>query len=313
MVDGLAVVVGIMVGSGIFRTLGTGLVLALTGMNLFGVSVGRWAQNLATAAKILALLAAICIAAAAGSGAGWKGSLPGAPTGLAAWGALAIAFQSVIWTYYGYPDAAKIAEEVKDPARALPRILLFGIAGVTVLYLLLNGAFLQVLPFERVASSNLVMGDVAEAIFGGRAGRLMAALALVVVLASLNGNLFVTPRVVFGLARDGLGPRALAQVNAGGSPWAAMILVGAFSAVLAATGTFDRLLSLAIVFVLVTDGFMVLVLFRLRAGSASAPFRVPLYPGLPLLFLAPLALLFVAAAVRLPGVPAFVVAVVAAP
>ena len=292
--------------------LGAGLVLAFTGLNLVGVSVGRWAQNVATAAKMLALLAAIGIAAAAGTGAGWKGALPAAPSGLAAWGALALAFQSVIWTYYGYPDAAKIAEEVKDPARTLPRIFLFAIAGVTVLYLLLNGAFLQVLPFDRVASSNLVAGDVAEAIFGGRAGRLMAALALVVVLASLNGNLFVTPRVVFGLARDGLGPSALTRVNAGGSPWAAMILVGAFSAALAATGTFEGLLSLAIVFVLVIDGFMVVVLFRLRSREPGAPFRVPFYPGVPLVFLGVYALLFFAAVLQQPGLSAAAVGTLAA-
>jgi amino acid transporter len=206
----------------------------------------------------------------------------------------------VIWTYYGYPDAAKIAEEVKDPDRALPRIFLIGIGSVTALYLLLNGAFLQVLPFERIASSNLVAGDVAEAIFGSRAGTLMAALALLVVLASLNGNLFVTPRVVFGLARDGLGPKALAQVNLGGSPWAAMILVGAFSAALAATGTFEGLLSLAIVFILVTDGFMVLVLFRLRSREPRAPFQVPFYPALPLVFLGTYGLLFVAAILQQP-------------
>ena len=133
--------------------LGAGFVLLLTGMNLLGVSVGRWAQNLATAAKVLALLAAMAVALMAGTGAGWKGSLPGAPAGVAAWGALALAFQSVIWTYYGYPDAAKIAEEVKDPNRNLPRIFLAGIASVTVLYLLLNAAFLQVLPFEQIATS----------------------------------------------------------------------------------------------------------------------------------------------------------------
>jgi basic amino acid/polyamine antiporter, APA family len=286
------------------QLLGTAVVLALTGMNLFGVSVGRWAQNVATGAKVLALVAALAVAVAAGTGAGWKGSLPGAPAGLAAWGALALAFQSVIWTYYGYPDAAKIAEEVKDPHRALPRIFLVGIASVTALYLLLNAAFLQVLPFERIARSNLVAGEVAEAIFGSRAGTSMAALAVVVVLASLNGNLFVTPRVVFGLARDGLGPSALAQVNEGGSPWAAMILVGAFSAVLAATGTFDRLLSLAIVFVLVTDGFMVFVLFRLRSREPAAPFRVPLYPAVPLAFLCVYALLFIGAVLQQPGLSA---------
>jgi basic amino acid/polyamine antiporter, APA family len=231
----------------------------------------------ATAAKVLALFAAIAVAATAGSGAGWHGNLPAAPTGLAACGALGLAFQSVIWTYYGYPDAAKIAEEIQDPDRALPRIFIAGILSVTALYLLLNAAFLQVLPFERIASSKLVAGEVAEAIFGARAGALMSVLALLVVLASLNGNLFVTPRVVFGLARDGLGPKVLAQVNEGGSPWTAMILVGLFSAALAATGTFETLLSLAIVFILVTDGFAVLVLFELRARHSACrsflPFR----------------------------------------
>ena len=64
-----------------------------------------------------------------------------------------------------------------------------------------------------------------------------------------------------------------------------MLLVGSVALVLAATGSFERLLSLAIVLVLVTDGFMVLVLFRLRRSQGPAPFRVPLYPAVPLLFL----------------------------
>ena len=102
-----------------------------------------------------------------------------------------------------------------------------------MLYLLLNAAFLQVLSFARIASSTLVAGDVAAEIFGARAGALMAGLALLVVLASLNGNLFVTARVVFGLARDGLGPGTLARVNAGGTPWTAMLLVGTLSTALA--------------------------------------------------------------------------------
>ena len=72
------------------RPLGAGMVLLLTGMNLVGVSVGRRAQNVATAAKVLALLAAIAIAAFAGTGAGWKPGLLPAPTGLAAWGAMAM-------------------------------------------------------------------------------------------------------------------------------------------------------------------------------------------------------------------------------
>jgi len=130
----------------------------------------------------------------------------------------------------------------------------------------------------------------------------MSALALLVVLASLNGNLFVTPRVVFGLSRDGLGPRILSKVNSGGTPWTALLLVAVVAALLAATGTFERLLSLAITFILVTDGFMVVVLFKLRAARPEAPFQVPLYPLVPLLFLGAYLLLLVGALIQQPGI-----------
>jgi len=279
---------------------GVVLIVLFTALNLIGVTAGRLTQNVVTAAKVLALFGVVMMAGLAGHGSGWHTSLPHAPTGLAAWGALALAFQAVIWSYYGYPDAAKIAEEVDDPDRRLPRIFLIGIASVTALYLLLNAAFLQVLSFPRIASSTLVAGDVAAEIFGARAGMLMAGLAFLVVIASLNGNLFVTPRVVFGLSRDGLGPIALARVNPGGTPWTAMVLVGALSTVLAATGEFDRLLTLAITLILVTDGFMVLVLFRLRRQGGPSAFHVPFYPALPLAFLLTYAALFVGAVVQQP-------------
>src|SRR5439155_1475100 len=91
---------------------------------------------------------------------------------------------------------------------------------------------------------NLIGADVTTAIVGARAGAVVAGLALLVVLASLNGNIFVTPRVLFGLAREGLAPGALARVNRGGTPWVAMLLVGAVAVALAATGTFEKLLGL---------------------------------------------------------------------
>lgn len=172
----------------------------------------------------------------------------------------------MIWTCYGYPDAAKIAEEVVEPGRTLPRISLGGVALTTALCLLLNAAFLHVLPFPAIASSKLVAGDVAVAILGDRGGAVIAALALLVVLASINGNVFVTPRIVFAIARDGLLPRALAGVNRGGSPWAAVLVVGAAS------------LGLAITLVLVIDGATALALVRLRRRSPGAAFSVPAFP-----------------------------------
>ena len=272
---------------------GVGFVALFTGVNLMGVASGRWVQNVVTAAKVLALGGVVVIAFAKGTGVGWHGVLADAPLGTAVWPALAVAFQSVLWTYYGYPDAAKIAEEVVDPGRTLPRVFLGGIAIAAALYLLLNAAFLAVLPLEQVASSKLVAADVATAIFGARGGAVIAALALLVVLASLNGNVFVTPRVLFGLAREGLGPRALARVNAGGTPWVAMLVVGVVAAALAASGTFEKLLGLSITMILVIDSWTILALFPLRKQEPAAPFQVPGFPLVPIVFVGVYAALFV--------------------
>lgn len=275
--------------------LGTGLVALFTAINVAGVRSGRTVQNVVTAAKVLALGGVVAIAFALGTGAGWHGALVDAPRGWSVWAALAVASQPVLWTYYGYPDLAKIAEEVVEPGRTLPRIFLGGIAAAAVLYLLLNAAFLQVLPLDRIARSNLVAADVAGALVGAQGGQVVAALALLVVLASLNGNIFVTPRILFGLARDGLAPRPLARVNPGGTPWVAMLVIGGVAIALAATGTFEKLLAVAIILILMIDSLTVLALFRLRRREPPAPFAVPLYPWIPLLFLAVYTALFAGA------------------
>src|SRR6266568_5756714 len=162
------------------------IVGAFTGINLLGINAGRWVQNIVAGSKVLALGGVVLMAFVAGNGAGWRGgALPGAPTGIAIFSALAAAAPPVIWSYYGSVDAGKIAEEVVEPERTLPRIFLLGIAVVSVLYLLLNAAFLYVLPFDQVATSTLVAGDVAAAIFGRTGGAIITVLALLVVLASL--------------------------------------------------------------------------------------------------------------------------------
>ena len=270
---------GRLVGVGDTRWLAAAIVLLFTAINLLGVASGRWVQNLSTAAKVAALAGVVIVALAKGDGSGWHSALSTAPAGSAVWGALAVAFQSVIWTYYGYLDAGKIAEEVVDPGRTLPRVFLGGIGVAAALYLLLNAAFFQTLPIERIAASNLVPGDVVSALFGAGGGTLVA---------------------------------GLARVNTGGTPWAAMLLIGAVSTALAVTGTFERLLGLAIALVLVIDSWTVLALLRLRARTPLAPFRVPLYPLVPAVFLLVYAALFVGMAVadwRPAGVALGVVAV----
>jgi len=139
-------------------------------------------------------------------------------------------------------------------------------------------------------------------LFGSNAGVAFLVLSLLVVIASLNGNIFVTPRVIFGLAREGLGPPVLARVNRGGTPSAAMLLVGVAAMALAASGTFEQLLALTITLVLVVDSIAVLALIAARRRMPEAPFKAPLYPLLPILFVGVYAALFVGTAVAQPAV-----------
>src|SRR5207244_4028981 len=78
------------------RPLGAGFVVLLTLLNLAGVAAGRVFQDVLTAAKVLALVVVVALGLAAGGGAGWHGKLPSAPSGLAVFGAMAVAFQAVI-------------------------------------------------------------------------------------------------------------------------------------------------------------------------------------------------------------------------
>jgi basic amino acid/polyamine antiporter, APA family len=169
-----------------------------------------------------------------------------------------------------------------------------------------------VLSFDRIAASVLVAGDVAAVIFGPYGNLVITVLALLVVLASLNGNVFVTPRVIFGLAREGLGPRVFAQVNSGGTPSEAMLSVGIVAIALAASGTFPQLLSLAIALVLMLDSVTIAALFPLRARQPDAPFRVPLYPIVPLLFIAVYGALLVGTAMAQPALVALAIVVLVA-
>src|SRR5213078_3037195 len=100
-IAGIAVVAGEYIGRltglapGHTSWVGAGLAALLTGINLAGVASGRWVQNLATGAKLLALTGVVVLAFAKGGGAGWSSRLPGAPTGGATLVALALASQEI--------------------------------------------------------------------------------------------------------------------------------------------------------------------------------------------------------------------------
>ncbi|HUP90228.1 MAG TPA: amino acid permease, partial [Longimicrobiales bacterium] len=121
--------------------------------------------NVTTAAKVLALAAIAVIAFAFGnaSSGALVGPLTFSPT---SWSGFGIALIAVMWTYDGWADLTFVAGEVKDPARTMPRALLLGTSLIVVLYLVVNVAYLYVLPINEMAGSKLVASDAARKIFG---------------------------------------------------------------------------------------------------------------------------------------------------
>ena len=248
-----------------------------------GLKASTTFQNVTTAIKIVIVLAIAAVGIAGGnaSGLGTEALVSGeAAAGLLGY---ALAYQSISFAYYGWEDAAKMSEEVVDPGRALPKILLGGAMAVMVLYLLMNISFLTALTPAQMAGSNLVAADATAAVFGNAAGTVVLVASLLILISSTNVNFLGLPRVAYGLAQHNLAPRALGQVDKRGTPRNALYMITLWIGLLALTGSFEFLIRFMMTVAITVDTMVLLGYFRLRAirPDLERPFRMPGHPILP--------------------------------
>jgi basic amino acid/polyamine antiporter, APA family len=168
--------------------------------------------------------------------------------------AFSAALLGAMVAFNGWANVAMLAGEVKSAERTVPWALLWGILAVIGLYLLVNAAYLYVLPMRDILTANSaahptassVASRAALAALGPRAGVLLPVLFMVSALGTLHCNLMAVPRVFYAMARDGLMPAALGRVDPTARTPAASILTVAFvGAILALVGSYDRLSSMA--------------------------------------------------------------------
>ena len=263
------------------------VVLAYFTLHTRGLKASTTFQNVTTAIKVLIILAIAAVGIAGGSAADSTAPLL---TGEATAGLIgyALAYQSISFAYYGWEDAAKMSEEVMNPGRALPRILLGGAMAVMVLYLLMNVAFLSALSPAEMAGSDLVAADATAAVFGDAAGTVVVVASLLILISSANVNFLGLPRVAYGLAQHGLAPRSLARVDERGTPRNALVMISVWIGLLALTGSFELLIRFMMTVAITVDTMVLLGYFRLRAKhpEMERPFRMPGHPVLPALTIA---------------------------
>jgi APA family basic amino acid/polyamine antiporter len=162
-----------------------------------------------------------------------------------------------------------------------------GTAVLVVLYLLANLGYLAVLGPTGVMASDRVASEAATGVLGPVAGKLLAGVALVAMFSAANSIVLTSPRVYFAMAHDRLFFARLAEVHPRfGTPALAILAGSAWSALLAATGTFEQLLTYVVFAGWIFYGLGAAALFVLRRRQPEAPFLTPGYPLTTALFVA---------------------------
>lgn len=255
--------------------------LAFATLQWRGIRTAGFAQTLTSAAKALVLLALVgaCFLLPATPPPVPAGPLA-VPAGAALLAAVVVALQGVIYTFDGWTGVLYFSGEVRDPARDIPRSMIGGVLAVTAIYLLLNLAFLHVVPLASLAGEPLAAAAAARAVLGPVGDTVIRVVLIVALLSAVNAMLLMAPRVLYAMSADGLVPRAASAVNRGGTPTGATVASTAVALAFIATGAFNTIIAVLAFFFVANYvlAFAAVFVLRRREPEAPRPYRTWGYP-----------------------------------
>ena len=263
-----------------------GVIVIFWGLNWTTTRIAGDSQIIFSAFKGAALIALIILLFAhPGAPAAQMTTESAAPIGIAA---LAVAMRAVINTYNGWDEVVYFSEEMEAPERTIPRAILFGIAGVALLYLLINFALLKVMSPAQMAGSKLVAADAVNLVLGPTGEIAMTIFAVISVAAITNLAIMKGARISFALGRAGQLPSRLGEVASTGIPRWALSVSSLLAICFAATGTYDTVVAMNIAVGVVIVIAVNLSAMRLRRSEPDLkrPFRIPWFPLPPLIAIA---------------------------
>ena len=229
--------------------------------------------------------------------------------------ALAGALVAAFFSFGGWWDVSKIAGEVKDPTRTLPRALVLGVLAVIAAYIVVSAIFIYLVPIESVTSDQTFVAQAGAVLFGRIGADLLAGAVVICVLGTLAALIMVCPRVYYAMAKDRVFLSSVARTHpVHGTPARAIMIQGVMSSILVLLGTFDQILGYLIFSAVFFLGLTVAGLFFLRRRSHDQlpSVATPGYPITPLLFLLLVAAMLLLMAMRSPRQAALGVLVVLA-
>ena len=261
-----------------------GVILLIGVLNTFGSKTSGTIQTVSTVCKLIPLVLIIVFGFIKGGGNN-PIVQPLVAEGISPTGVIGQLLVAILFAYDGWINVGAIAGEMKNPGKDLPKAIVGGLSLVMGVYVVINLAYLWVLPASELAKYASPASAVAEVLFGSIGGKIINVGILVSVFGCINGYLLTGPRITYTLGKQKTIPVIFGKLNKNDVPANATLLMAVLSALYALSGQFNLLSDLAMFavwsfYVLTFIGVMKL---RKTHPNLNRPYKVPLYPIIPLI------------------------------
>ena len=273
--------------AGAERGIAIAIVWALAALSMLGLRLSARLFDTMTAFKVLALGGVVAVAFGAGHG-DWAHfhAHPAAPAAPPLAEGLAIGLVSAFFSFAGFWEASRIAGEIRDASRTLPRAFAAGVACITAIYVATTAAFIYLVPAGGAMTGSEFAKRAGEAMLGPAGPAVLAAVVVLSVIPSAMALLMMAPRLYVAMSEDGLFPAALAARHPRTDvPARATLLLALLASVYIAAGTFEQISSFLVGTAMGFIALAAAALFPIRRRHPDGGgFRVPGYPTTPILF-----------------------------
>ena len=222
-----------------------GVILLIGVLNTFGSKTSGAIQTVSTVCKLIPLVLIIVFGFIKGGGNN-PIVQPLVAEGISPTGVIGQLLVAILFAYDGWINVGAIAGEMKNPGKDLPKAIVGGLSLVMGVYVVINLAYLWVLPADQLASVSSPASAVAEHLFGPMGGKFITVGILISLFGALNGYLLTGPRIVYTLGEQKNLPAALGKLSKNGVPANATLAMAVLSCLYALSGQFNLLTDLAI-------------------------------------------------------------------
>ena len=274
-------------------------ILIITMINYFGVQYGGWTVNFFTIAKLIGILflLGICFGSGIGSNSNFTQHSQHYKiiSDMNFWNVTSIVFAAMLsafWAFDGWVNITFLAGEVKKPKRDLPISIIGGVLIVTVFYMIVNYAYLYIMPVDSYVAmagnkNSIAAAEVVKTVIGPAGFVIISVLILISTFGTTNSSVMASSRIYYAMAKEGLFFRAAADTHPKfKTPYKALMIQCVWSCVLVISGTFDQLTDMLIfaAFIFYGSGALGLFILKFKMNYKEKIFGYPVVPALFIIF-----------------------------